>query len=206
MSNSTNTRSPLSTERNLKKAQDILQNAKNELDASDALVTTTEMLYSSTLDAQEEYLKWSIQETVAACLYIGTRMEQAPYTPTEVATTFEMETTILLRRSKAVLSDVGAGIDINIGDFINPTSYVERYCDELDLDSEIKQTAKQVIEISREEGLINGKSPTGVAAAAVYNASLDGGGSVTQSDLSQVADVSEVTIRNRYQEQQEVLE
>lgn len=205
MSNSTDSRSPLSTERNLDKSQEILREAIEDLDASESIEETSSVIYNSILDEQTEYLKWSIKETVAACFYLACRMEDAAYTPNEVSSTFGMETNILFRRSKAVLADVGDFVDIGIGDFINPTTYVERYCAELELSSEIENTAKQIIQLVSDEGLVNGKSPTGVAAAAVYNASLDSDEKVTQSELSEVADVSNVTIRNRYQEQQEVL-
>ena len=50
-----------------------------------------------------------------------------------------------------------------------------------------------------------GKSPAGWAAAAVYNACLDVGDKRTQGRIAEVANVSEVTIRNRYQEQRETL-
>jgi hypothetical protein len=62
-----------------------------------------------------------------------------------------------------------------------------------------------VIEIADNAGIGGGKSPTGRAAAAIYNAVLDHGREATQSDIGNVADVSAVTIRNRYQEQRELL-
>jgi transcription initiation factor TFIIB len=40
----------------------------------------------------------------------------------------------------------------------------------------------------------------GLAAAAVYAASLLTNEKVTQSEVSEVANISEVTIRNRYKE------
>jgi len=47
---------------------------------------------------------------------------------------------------------------------------------------------------------MSGKSPVCTAAAAVYAASLLTTQTVTQSQVSEVADISEVTIRNRYKE------
>ena len=48
--------------------------------------------------------------------------------------------------------------------------------------------------------MLSGKSPVGIAAAAVYAAALLTNEKVTQSQVSDVADISEVTIRNRYKE------
>jgi transcription initiation factor TFIIB len=50
------------------------------------------------------------------------------------------------------------------------------------------------------KGLISGRGPTGVAAAAVYIASAMYGERRTQKEVADVAGVTEVTIRNRYRE------
>jgi len=50
-----------------------------------------------------------------------------------------------------------------------------------------------------------GKSPTGYAAAAIYAASLLCNEKKTQREVADVAQVTEVTIRNRYQEQIEAM-
>ena len=50
------------------------------------------------------------------------------------------------------------------------------------------------------KGLISGRGPTGVAAAAVYIASAIYGERRTQKEVADVAGVTEVTIRNRYRE------
>jgi transcription initiation factor TFIIB len=50
------------------------------------------------------------------------------------------------------------------------------------------------------KGLISGRGPTGVAAAAIYIAAADQGERKTQKEVADVAGVTEVTIRNRYRE------
>ena len=44
-----------------------------------------------------------------------------------------------------------------------------------------------------------GKDPMGLAAGALYLACIENGENVTQRAISQSANVTEVTIRNRYQ-------
>ena len=48
--------------------------------------------------------------------------------------------------------------------------------------------------------MTHGKSPTGVAAAAVYVASRLGNTARTQREVADISGVTEVTIRNRYKE------
>jgi len=44
---------------------------------------------------------------------------------------------------------------------------------------------------------VAGKDPMGIAAAALYLASISAGGSKTQKEISIASGVTEVTIRNR---------
>jgi transcription initiation factor TFIIB len=60
--------------------------------------------------------------------------------------------------------------------------------------------ARQLLGNAKEQGVHSGKSPVGLAAAAVYAASLLTNEKTTQAAVSEVADISEVTIRNRYHE------
>jgi len=48
--------------------------------------------------------------------------------------------------------------------------------------------------------VISGRGPTGVAAAAIYIASIMMNERRTQREVAEVAGVTEVTIRNRYKE------
>jgi transcription initiation factor TFIIB len=88
---------------------------------------------------------------------------------------------------------------------VDPQKYVPRFCSALDLGEEVQSKAKEVIEASAAEGFLSGKSPTGYAAAAIYAASLLCNEKKTQREVADVAQVTEVTIRNRYQEQIEAV-
>ena len=82
----------------------------------------------------------------------------------------------------------------------DPESYIPRFASELDLSDESEREARRLIEGARTTGILSGKSPVGIAAAAIYAAALLSNERVTQSEVSEVANVSEVTIRNRYKE------
>jgi transcription initiation factor TFIIB len=82
----------------------------------------------------------------------------------------------------------------------DPESYVPRFASDLELSDEVERRARELIEAARQDGILSGKSPVGLAAAAVYASALLCNEKVTQSEVSEVADISEVTIRNRYKE------
>ena len=54
----------------------------------------------------------------------------------------------------------------------------------------VKQRAKKL-------GIVAGKDPMGIAAAALYLACISSGGNKTQKEISIASGVTEVTIRNR---------
>jgi transcription initiation factor TFIIB len=89
------------------------------------------------------------------------------------------------------------GLEIKPAD---PESYVPRFASDLDLSDESERRARELLVNARETGILSGKSPVGLAAAAVYAAALLTNEKVTQSEVSDVANISEVTIRNRYKE------
>jgi transcription initiation factor TFIIB len=57
------------------------------------------------------------------------------------------------------------------------------------------------IDNSLAQGLLSGKSPIGYAATAIYAATLQCDEQQTQREIAAIVQVTEVTIRNRYQEQ-----
>ena len=145
----------------------------------------------------------ALEVLAAACLYTACKVESIPLSPDDFAAVPQTAFTrvVLLRRVKKISTTLG----LDPSAFFDPHGYVDRYCDELGLNEQITERAHEVMEIADNAGIGGGKSPTGRAAAAIYNAVLDHGREATQSDIGNVADVSAVTIRNRYQEQRELL-
>ena len=75
-----------------------------------------------------------------------------------------------------------------------------RFASDLALSDEAENRARTLLRNAKDEGVHSGKSPVGLAAAAVYAASLLTNEKTTQAAVSEVADISEATIRNRYHE------
>ncbi len=82
----------------------------------------------------------------------------------------------------------------------DPKQYVPKIVEQLRLGGEIQREALKILEEAKKKGLTAGKDPAGLAAAAVYIASLLKGEVRTQKEVAQAAQVTEVTVRNRYKE------
>ena len=75
----------------------------------------------------------------------------------------------------------------------------------LRLSNDAKKKAMEILKLAENRDLTSGRGPTGVAAAAIYIASISLNERRTQREVAEVAGVTEVTIRNRYKELTEKL-
>ena len=82
----------------------------------------------------------------------------------------------------------------------SPSDYIPRFATQLSLSGEVESKAISIIKKAKDNGLINGKGPIGIAATALYIASILLGERKSQRDIAEIAGVTEVTIRNRYRE------
>ena len=80
----------------------------------------------------------------------------------------------------------------------DPMKYVAKIASKLSLSQTTQNTAIDILRRADKVKAISGKGPTGIAAAALYIASIIEGEKTTQRDLADVSGVTEVTIRNRY--------
>jgi len=89
---------------------------------------------------------------------------------------------------------------------IDPREYVGRYGQRAGLTSEETRHARELISEWQGSELDNGKNPSGVAGGAVYLAAkFAGKDEVTQTSVSDIADVSTVTVRTRMLEMCDII-
>lgn len=138
----------------------------------------------------------SIEGVTAGCLYAACRREGIPRSLEEIAEVSRVERKEIGRTYRYTSQNLGLEIQP-----VDPREYVPRFCSKLGLNEEVKAKTNEIITITAEKGLLSGKSPTGYAGAAIYAASLLCNENQTQREVADVAKVTEVTIRNRYQEQ-----
>ncbi|AUX10651.1 transcription initiation factor TFIIB [Halalkaliarchaeum desulfuricum] len=82
----------------------------------------------------------------------------------------------------------------------HPAEYLGRFASDLDCTDETERRARELVDAATDRGVHSGKHPVGIAASALYAAATLTDEEVTQYEVSDVANVSEVTIRNRYRE------
>jgi transcription initiation factor TFIIB len=183
-----------SKERNLKQALGEIDRMASALGLPENVRETASVIYRRALD--EDLLPGrSIEGVATASLYAAARQAGVPRSLDEVERVSRVEKMELTRTYRYVIRELN--LEVKPAD---PESYVPRFASDLELSDEVERRARELIEAARQDGILSGKSPVGLAAAAVYASALLCNEKVTQSEVSEVADISEVTIRNRYKE------
>lgn len=132
------------------------------------------------------------EAVVAALLHIAAREAGDPRPIALVAKETISDTESLNR----LMSSLRRELDLEYpGGF--PEEYLPYLCDVLEYGNDIESQARSLIDAAQRAGLTNGKSPTGIASAALYYASE---GERSQRDVATTVGVSKETIRVRIKE------
>ena len=181
-------------DRNLKQALGEVDRMGSALGLPKNVRETASVIYRRALD--DDLLPGRTIEGVAtAAIYAAARQAGSPRTINEVAAVSRVDEMEFKRTYRYIVRELDLGVKL-----ADPSQYVGRFASELDVSDETEMRARELLRTGQNAGVHVGKSPVGLAAAAIYAAARLTGEKLTQSDVSDVANVSEVTIRNRYQE------
>jgi transcription initiation factor TFIIB len=182
------------TERNLAFALSELDRMASALGLPKSVREIAAVVYRKAVD-KNLIRGRSIEGVVAAALYAACRQAGVPRTLDEIATYSRVDRKEIGRTYRFIARELGLKLMPT-----SPADYVPRFCAALNLSGEVQKKAIEIIKKAEEKELTSGRGPTGVAAAAIYIASILEGERRTQREVAEVAGVTEVTIRNRYKE------
>src|SRR6056297_1319519 len=186
-------------ERNLQFALSEIDRMASALGVPRSVREVASVIYRRALN--EDLIRGrSIEGVATAALYAACRQEGIPRSLDEVAEVSRVPQKEIGRPYRYISQELGLELKP-----VDPKQFVPRFASALELSEEVQAKATEIIDVSAEQGLLSGKSPTGFAAAAIYAASLLCNEKKTQREVADVAQVTEVTIRNRYQEQIEAM-
>ncbi|HEV8359422.1 MAG TPA: transcription initiation factor IIB [Candidatus Thermoplasmatota archaeon] len=136
----------------------------------------------------------SIEGMAAASLYAACRQHGVPRALDEICVASRASRKVVGRTYRLISRE----LKLKLGP-TSPLDYVPRFASTLDMAPRTQVVAAALIRQALDKGLANGKSPTGMAAAALYIAGLLAADARTQQKIAEAAGVTEVTIRNHYQ-------
>lgn len=88
----------------------------------------------------------------------------------------------------------------NTAPVVTLDKYISKIANLAKLEVRVERLAAEIAEKTQDHNLADGKAPNGLAAAYLYIASTLLGQSILQRDVSSIAGITEVTIRNRCKE------
>ncbi|AFK21011.1 transcription initiation factor IIB 2 (plasmid) [Haloferax mediterranei ATCC 33500] len=183
-----------SKERNLKQALGEVERMGSALGLPDTVRETASVIYRRAL--QDDLLPGrSIEGVATAAIYAAARQAGVPRSLDEVQHVSRVEKMELTRTYRYISRELN--LDIQPAD---PEQYLPRFVSDLGTTDEVERRARSLLQNGKQDGLHSGKSPVGLAAAAIYAGALLADEEITQEEVSEVTDISEVTIRNRYRE------
>jgi transcription initiation factor TFIIB len=184
---------PTETPPSTTNGHELIDSLATTLDLGDSTEQVARVIFQQTTDQRNGR---SLTIIASASIYLACKQNNRPTDATTICTDQEFDSNRLLQMAKTLDSELSLGTNL-----FNPDTYVSNYCNHLDLSTEAEDLAQKIVTATTEEGVASGRSPTGFAAAAVYYASILANEKRTQREVSNVADVSEVTIRNTYHDQ-----
>jgi len=189
------TRVHSSLDRNLAQAMTEIDRLASQLGMSPSLKEDAARMYRK-LIAGRLWRSRSIDATAAAAVYAACRHRGSPRSIEEIAEHSRENKKKISAHYRMLVTKLKLRMPIS-----SPAMYVPRFISELNLPREVQYTTMEILEKAREvRGLVTGRDPRGLAAAAIYIAAIINDCRVTQRDISRVSGVTEVTIRNRYKE------
>ena len=182
------------TERNLAFALSEITKIANNLNLPKSILETASVIYRKAV--KERLIRGrSIQGVTAAAIYLACRQCGLARTLEEIAQASSVNKKEVGRSYRFLIKELNYSIPP-----LRPSQYITKFSNQLTMQGKVEEIAHKILTAAKELKLTSGRGPTGIAAAASYIASVLTGERKTQREIAEIAQVTEVTIRNRYKE------
>ena len=180
-----------SAERNLRQALSEMDKLKAKLSLTDPVIQKAAYIYRKAIERKLVKGR-SIHGLVAACVYASCRNTETSRTLDDVANGINIRRKDVARCYRLIFRELDLKIPVP-----DPINGISRIASIAGLGEKTKRKAIGILNKAKKLGIVAGKDPMGIAAAALYLACITSGGNKTQREISVASGVTEVTIRNR---------
>lgn len=135
----------------------------------------------------------SIAAIAAASLYAACRMTGTPRSLREIADASLVNKKDVARCYRLLLRELDIKMPI-----ADPLTYLSKIAEKSNVSGHTQALAMKILQEAKRKHVSAGKDPMGLAAAALYIACIQANEKKTQKDIAEAANITEVTVRNRY--------
>lgn len=188
------TRSKLRTsqQRNLIRAMNFLSRLVDKLQLSDMVKEEAAYIYRKALEVK--LIKGrSINGMVSASVYAACRNNGVPRTLRDITKASNVNKSEIAKSYRVLLQNLEMKMPV-----MDPSRRISRIANKVGLRERTARTALEIVDKAKKKGIAYGKNPMGLAAAALYAASVLEDEKITQDELADAAGVTSVTLRKRY--------
>ncbi|MFA9436194.1 MAG: transcription initiation factor IIB family protein [Candidatus Bathyarchaeota archaeon] len=183
-----------STQRNLAHALSEMGKISYKINLPRNVIETSSMIYRRAI--QKQLIRGrTIQSVAVASIYMACRQCGVIRTLEDVAGAANITKKEAARNYRFLLRELKPSVPQ-----VNPRGYISKIVNKLALSGQTEQIAMAILNQASEMKLTSGRGPSGIAAACIYISSQLTDERRTQGEIAKEAQVTEVTIRNRYKE------
>jgi transcription initiation factor TFIIB len=180
-----------SADRNLRQALNEMGKLKDKLALVDSVIENAAYIYRKAMEKKLVRGR-SIYGLVAACIYAACRNTETPRTLDDIAKEINIRRKDVARCYRLIFRELELKVPV-----VDPVKGISRIASMVELSEKSKRKAINILNVAKDIGVVAGKDPMGIAAAALYLACIDTDEVKSQKDISLASGVTEVTIRNR---------
>ena len=192
-------RSDKNVDRNLQQALNELLKIKEKLFLPEPVVEKAAYIYRKALE-KNLIRGRTIYGLIAASLYAACRESGIPRTLNEISNMCNIRRKELSICYRLLLKELELKMPV-----LDSVSCIAKIASNTELSEKTKRYAAKILRKAEAQQMMAGKDPMGMAASALYLASLETRNNITQRAMAEASGVTEVTIRNRCKNLKEVL-
>lgn len=188
-----------SKEKSLRQALSELLKIKEKLSLSNNIAEKAAYIYRKILEKKLTQGR-SISAIIMASVYVACRELEVPRTLNEISKSGNIRRKEIISNYKMIIKELNLNLPVS-----TPFTCVGKIANNAGIPETTKRHAIKLLEKAQKSQMLDGKDPVGMAAAALYLSSLEMHEKFTQLNIAKAANTSDVTVRNRSRDLQELL-
>lgn len=188
------------SERNVVIANRYITHIADQLDLPRNVVMRAAIIYRKALEKGLVRGR-PINSMAAAAVYAACRSSEVPRTLKEVAAKAGLRKKEVARSYRMIVGMAESKMPL-----VNPIIYISKVASKMKVPPAVEAETIKILKEAMGKRATSGKDPMGLVAAAMYMAAQRlGVNTFTQKQIAEAANVTEVTVRNRYKGLKELL-